>query len=93
MQTNVSYNSRAHISECKMCFNVEFSTYHFDMKMKILADFQICISVPLKMMTVDKVTSNIIFQLWKKKDRNVIIDRSNLFDQPIKKDFKNMITL
>ena len=28
-------------------FNVKFSTYYFHMKTKILADFQICISVPL----------------------------------------------
>ena len=27
--------------------NVKFSTYYFHMKTKILADFQICISVPL----------------------------------------------
>ena len=29
------------------CFNVKFSTYYFHMKTKLLADFQICISVPL----------------------------------------------
>ena len=29
-----------------MCFNMKFSTY-FHMKTKILADYQICISVPL----------------------------------------------
>ena len=28
--------------------NVKSSTYYFHMKTKILADFQICISVPLK---------------------------------------------
>ena len=28
-------------------FNVKSSTYYFHMKMKILGDFQICISVPL----------------------------------------------
>ena len=36
-----------HISQSKRCFNVKHSTYHFHMKTKILADFQICISVPL----------------------------------------------
>ena len=40
-------NSRAHISKCKRCLNVKSSTYHFHLKTKILADFQICISVPL----------------------------------------------
>ena len=32
----------------KRCFNVKSSTYHFYTKKEILADFQICISVPLK---------------------------------------------
>ena len=31
----------------KRCFNVKSSAYHFYMKTKILADLQICISVPL----------------------------------------------
>ena len=44
---NFSRISRAHITESKSCFNVKSSTYYFHMKMKILADFQICISVPL----------------------------------------------
>ena len=39
--------SRAHISKSKICFNVKSSAYYFRMKTKILADFQICISVPL----------------------------------------------
>ena len=30
------------------CFNVNFSAYHFHMKAKILADFQIYISIPLR---------------------------------------------
>ena len=33
--------------ENKRCFNVKSSTYYFYMKTKILAEFQICISVPL----------------------------------------------
>ena len=36
---------RAHISKSKRCFNVKPSTYYFQMKMKILVDFQICINV------------------------------------------------
>ena len=35
-----------HISQ--RCFNVKFSTYYFHMKTKMLTDFQIYISVPLK---------------------------------------------
>ena len=31
----------------KTCFNVKSRTYYFYMKAKTLADFQICISVPL----------------------------------------------
>ena len=34
----------------KRCFNVKSSTYYFDMKMKMLADFQICISVSLNVL-------------------------------------------
>ena len=40
--------SHAHISKSKRCFSLKPSTYHFDMKTKILADCQICISVTLK---------------------------------------------
>ena len=39
---------RAHISKNKRYLNVKTSTYYFQMKKKILADFQICISVTLK---------------------------------------------
>ena len=37
---------------------------------------------------VEKVASNIIFQLWKKKDYNVMIDERKFFDQPTKNDLK-----
>ena len=36
-----------HISNSKRCFDVKSSTSYFHVKTKILADFQICISVPL----------------------------------------------
>ena len=42
------YISRSHISKSKSCFNVKSSTCCFHMKTKILADFQICINVPLR---------------------------------------------
>ena len=42
----------------------------------------------LKMQIFEKVTSNIIFQLWNKKDYNVPIDGRNFFDQPIKSHLK-----
>ena len=38
----------AHISKSKRCFNVKSSTYYLHMKTKILADFQISISVSLR---------------------------------------------
>ena len=39
--------SRVHTSKRKRRFNVKSSTYCFHMKTKILAYFQICISIPL----------------------------------------------
>ena len=36
-----------YISKSKRSFNVKSWTYYFHMKAKILADFQVCISVPL----------------------------------------------
>ena len=36
-----------HISKSKKCFNVRPLAYYFHMKTKMLADFQICISMPL----------------------------------------------
>ena len=41
----------------------------------------------LKLKTIEKVTSNIIFQLWKQKDY-VVIDGRNFFDQTIKNDLR-----
>ena len=35
-------------SKSKRCSSLKSSTYYFHMKIKILADFQICISAPLK---------------------------------------------
>ena len=46
-ETKFSHISRGNISKSKTCFNLKFSAYHFHTKTKILADFQICISVPL----------------------------------------------
>ena len=41
--------SLAHISKSKKYFNVKYSTYYFHMEPKMWADFQICISAPLRM--------------------------------------------
>ena len=41
--------SRASISKSKRRFNVKSSAYYFHMKTKMLSDFQICISVPLRL--------------------------------------------
>ena len=59
------------------CFNVKFSTYYFHMKTKILADFQICISVPLKFAQDTRLplksfsfpwnSINLSFCYWKEK--------------------------
>ena len=46
--SNFSRILRAHISKSKRFFNVKSSTNYFHMTTKILADFQICISAPLK---------------------------------------------
>ena len=48
LQTNFSHFSSAHISESKRLFNMKSSTYYFLIKTKVLVDFQIFISVPLK---------------------------------------------
>ena len=41
--------ARVYISKSKKRFNVKSPTFYFYMKTKILVDFQICISVPLRM--------------------------------------------
>ena len=55
------YVSRAHISKSSRCFNVKPSTYYFHMKMKILADFQICISVTLTYLASFSVINKVDF--------------------------------
>ena len=50
--SNFSHILRAYISKRKRCFDVKSSTNYFHMTMKILADFQICISVPLRFFRV-----------------------------------------
>ena len=47
-EPNFSHISCAHISKSKSCFNMKSSTYDFHVKTKIMANFQIYISVPLK---------------------------------------------
>ena len=39
------------ISKSKRCFKVKSSTYYFHKNTKIFANFKICISVPLKIVT------------------------------------------
>ena len=47
---NISYSfcMCTYLKKIKVCFNVKSPTYYFYVRTKILADFQICISVPLK---------------------------------------------
>ena len=40
--------SRTHNSKIKKCYNMKPLTYHFYIKTKILTNFQICFSIPLK---------------------------------------------
>ena len=40
-------------------------------------------------MIVEKFTSNVIFQLWKEKIYNVVIDGRNFIDKPIRNDLKS----
>ena len=65
----ISHISLAHISESKRCLNVKSSTYYFHMETTKLADFQICISVPLKANQAD---------FMMKELNNVIMIRSRL---------------
>ena len=44
--------SRGCILKRKRCFNVKFPTYYIHVKTKILADFEICISVPCKKLEI-----------------------------------------
>ena len=69
MSTNYSHISRAHISKSKRCLDIKSSTYCFHIKTKILADFQICISVSL-------TTRTNIFDKWFTKHYNYV---ENLF--------------
>ena len=48
----------AHISKCQGCFNVKSSTYYFHVKRKIFVDFQIFISVPLRISSVNVTKSS-----------------------------------
>ena len=47
LEASFLHIARAHISKSRKCFNVKSSAHYLRMKTKILADFQICISVPL----------------------------------------------
>ena len=47
----LSHILRGHITKSKRCFNEKSSTHYFHVKTKILPDFQICISVPLRGIT------------------------------------------
>ena len=57
------------MSKIKQCYNVKPSTYHFYVKMKILVDFHICISVALQ---TDHKREASIFA-WRKQNRPSIL--------------------
>ena len=53
--TNFLHISPAHIPKSKMCINMKSSTYYSHMKAKILANFQICIRVRLKVFEIFEI--------------------------------------
>ena len=55
---NLSQISRTHVSKSKTYFNVKSSKYYFHEKTNILADFKICVSVPLSTRNVLVIVSN-----------------------------------
>ena len=58
--SNFSHILRAHISKSKRSFNAKSLTNYFHMTTKILADFQICISVTLRFF---RVLAHIFFNM------------------------------
>ena len=60
MQTKLSHILRVNISKRKSCFNGKSSAYYFHVKMKVLADFQICISVPL----IQTSSKTLLLWIW-----------------------------
>ena len=62
----------AHISKSKRCFNVKSPTYYFHIKTNTMADFQICISVPL----INQLTfRNYIFHVSRRSHPQVLLGR------------------
>ena len=61
-----SHISRAHISKRRMYFNVKSLAYYFHVKANILADFQICISVPLISWSKTKIFIDHNDKIWTK---------------------------
>ena len=56
----------------KMCFDVKSSTYHFHMTTKMLADFHICISAPLKQIFWKKKT------IFKKLEYHFLVEKTKI---------------
>ena len=69
--THVHINKRfthVHILKSERCFNVKSSTYYFHVKMKILTDFQIFISVSLINLSLP-VLNNVFMLLCSKEKK------------------------
>ena len=60
--------SGVHISESKRYYNVILSVHYFYVKTKMLADFQICISLPLSYMISQKCELRILQMVKKEFD-------------------------
>ena len=61
-----SINKGAYISKSKQRYNAKPSAYYFYMRAKILSDFCICISVPLKRKISELLESKLILRASKK---------------------------
>ena len=79
------HKSHVRISQkVKGDFNVKSSTYYFHMKTKILADFQTCISVPLKLLYPrwKNFALSYNFPIIQKYDQIIVIFENQLHGSP-----------
>ena len=51
-------------SESKRCYNKIFSVHYFYAKTNMLADFQICVSVPLKLCDIKSTEKSLQSVIW-----------------------------
>ena len=88
---NFSHISCAYISRCKRYFNVKSRTYYFHTKIKIIAGFQICISVPLTCMFYNRALNNRINNMDERVLRLVYQNKNLSFSELLELD--NAVTI